>query len=46
MNAAISPEHQASMERATRQAEVVAALQQVVPQHALLWTPEDTTPYE
>ena len=34
------------MERATRQAEVVAALQQVVPQHALLWTPEDTTPYE
>jgi len=46
MNAAISPEHQASMERAARQAEVVAALQQVVPQHALLWTPEDTTPYE
>ena len=25
---------------------MVAALQQVVPQHALLWTPEDTTPYE
>jgi glycolate oxidase len=46
MNAAISPEHQASMTRAVRQAEVVAALQQVVPQHALLWTPEDTTPYE
>ncbi|MCX7242845.1 MAG: FAD-binding protein, partial [Polaromonas sp.] len=46
MNAAISPEHQASMTRAARQAEVVAALQQVVPQHALLWTPEDTTPYE
>ncbi len=34
------------MTRAARQAEVVAALQQVVPQHALLWTPEDTTPYE
>ena len=46
MNAAISPEQQASIERAVRQAEVVAALQQVVPQHALLWTPEDTTPYE
>jgi glycolate oxidase len=46
MNAAISPEHQASMTRAARQAEVLAALQQVVPQHALLWTPEDTTPYE
>ena len=46
MNAPISPEHKASMTRAARQAEVVAALQQVVPQHALLWTPEDTTPYE
>ena len=34
------------MTRAARQAEVVAALQQVLPQHALLWTPEDTTPYE
>ena len=34
------------MTRAARQAEVVAALQQVVPQHALLWTPEDTNPYE
>ena len=34
------------MTRAALQAEVVAALQQVVPQHALLWTPEDTTPYE
>ena len=46
MNAPTSPEQQASIERAARQAEVVAALQQVVPQHALLWTPEDTTPYE
>ena len=34
------------MTRAALQAEVVAALQQVVPQHALLWTSEDTTPYE
>ena len=46
MNAPTSPEQQASIERAARQAEVVAALQQVLPQHALLWTPEDTTPYE
>jgi len=46
MNAPISsPEHR-QMERAARQAEVVAALQQVLPAHALLWTPEDTTPYE
>ena len=46
MNAPTSPEQQASIERAARQAEVVAALQQVVPAHALLWNREDTTPYE
>ena len=33
-------------ERATRQAEVVQALSQHVPAHALLWHSEDTTPYE
>ena len=33
-------------ERATRQAEVVQALSQHVPAHALLWNAEDTTPYE
>ena len=32
--------------RDARQAEVVAALQAVVPAHALLWSAEDTTPYE
>ena len=32
--------------RAQRQAEVVTALAQLLPQHALLWTPEDTVPYE
>ncbi|TSE26720.1 putative FAD-linked oxidoreductase [Tepidimonas sediminis] len=32
--------------RAARQAEVVRALAAVLPAHALLWTPEDTTPYE
>ena len=46
MNAPVSSEQQASLERAERQAQVVAALQQVVPQHALLWNREDTTPYE
>jgi len=30
----------------TTQAELVAALQPLLPAHALLWTPEDTTPYE
>lgn len=34
------------LQRAERQAEVVAALQKVLPQHALLWQAEDTTPYE
>jgi glycolate oxidase len=33
-------------ERAARQAQVVAALQGVLPAHALLWQSEDTTPYE
>ncbi|MEG0538453.1 MAG: FAD-linked oxidase C-terminal domain-containing protein [Comamonas sp.] len=33
-------------ERAARQAEVVQALSQHVPAHALLWHSEDTTPYE
>lgn len=32
--------------RAARQREVVAALQAVLPPHALLWQSEDTTPYE
>jgi glycolate oxidase len=32
--------------RAQRQAEVVAALAPLLPPHALLWQPEQTTPYE
>ncbi len=32
--------------RAQRQAEVVAALSEFLPAHALLWQREDTTPYE
>jgi glycolate oxidase len=35
-----------SSERAARQREVVQALTACVPQHALLWQSEDTTPYE
>ncbi|MDT9000127.1 FAD-linked oxidase C-terminal domain-containing protein [Paucibacter sp. APW11] len=34
------------MPHLTTQAELVAALQPLLPAHALLWTPEDTTPYE
>ncbi len=33
-------------ERAARQRAVVQALSHCVPQHALLWHSEDTTPYE
>ncbi len=37
---------QRAQDRGARQAEVVHALQAVLPAHALLYTPEDTTPYE
>ena len=46
MNAPLSPDQQASFERAARQAQVVKAMQAVLPSHALLWNNEDTTPYE
>ncbi|MES2977875.1 MAG: FAD-linked oxidase C-terminal domain-containing protein [Pseudomonadota bacterium] len=46
MNAPISPPQQELLERTERQAQVVAALQKVLPLHALLWNREDTTPYE
>ena len=43
MNAPIDP---SVLERAERQRQVVAALGPVLPEGGLLWTPEDTTPYE
>jgi glycolate oxidase len=43
MNAPTDPD---VLQRAERQAAVVAALQAVLPQGALLWHAEDTTPYE
>ena len=46
MNAPLTPEQQASFERAERQSQVVKALHAVLPGHALLWNNEDTTPYE
>jgi glycolate oxidase len=50
MNTALRPEALAGptdpSDRLRRQAEVVAALSQVLPAHALLWHREDTTPYE
>ncbi len=46
MNAPIHSEQASRLARAARQAEVVHALQTVLPTHALLWHTEDTTPYE
>ena len=46
MNAPTALVQQSQLERAQRQAEVVAALSQALPGHALLWHQEDTTPYE
>ncbi len=46
MNAPLTAEQQLSIERADRQALVVRSLKAVVPEHALLWNNEDTTPYE
>ncbi|MFN3571516.1 MAG: FAD-binding oxidoreductase, partial [Polaromonas sp.] len=46
MNAPLDPLQQQQLERTQRQAEVVKALQAVLPAHALLWNNEDTTPYE
>ena len=46
MNAPSTPAQLSQIERVARQAEVVRALQAVLPAHALLWHSEDTTPYE
>jgi len=46
MNAAVTPIEVSRTARAARQAEVVSALQAILPAEALLWQPEDTIPYE
>ncbi len=46
MNAPTSLPQAEALSRSARQAQVVAALQAVLPAHALLWHNEDTTPYE
>src|SRR5574343_818777 len=42
----MNPTNAPFVDRATRQADVVRALQRVLPAHALLYTLEDTVPYE
>ncbi len=41
-----APDKTVLLQRAQRQAEVVAALQRLLPREALLWNAEETTPYE
>jgi len=41
-----APQDPQLLQRAERQAQIVAALQKVLPHEALLWQREDTTPYE
>jgi glycolate oxidase len=46
MNAPVSSTHLQSMTHAERQSQLVAALLRVLPAHAVLYTTEDTVPYE
>ena len=46
MNAPASHSQQQVLDRTERQSRVVAALRRHLPGHAVLFTPEDTTPYE
>jgi glycolate oxidase len=46
MNAPLPSSQTEALQRNERQAQVVQALQAVLPAHALLWHREDTTPYE
>ena len=46
MNAALTPDQQALLQRSERQAQIVQGLQAHLPAHQLLWQREDTTPYE
>ncbi|WP_041790081.1 FAD-linked oxidase C-terminal domain-containing protein [Rhodoferax ferrireducens] len=46
MTTSLSPDMPTAPQRAERQAQIVRGLEAVLPRHALLWNPEDTTPYE
>jgi glycolate oxidase len=46
MNATVTQAEPSARQRAERQTQVVKGLQAYLPQHALLWNTEDTTPYE
>jgi len=46
MNAPLTPDQQDLMQASELQARVVQALKAHLPEHALIWQPEDTVPYE
>ena len=46
MDAATAESAPLTLQKPELQAQVVAALQRVLPPESLLWTPEQTTPYE
>jgi glycolate oxidase len=46
MNATVTTVELSALQRTERQAQVVKGLEAKLPQHALLWNNEDTTPYE
>ncbi len=46
MNAPTAPQHTASLLKAEQKSQIIRGLLAVLPAHALLWQPEDTTPYE
>ncbi|MES3009557.1 MAG: FAD-linked oxidase C-terminal domain-containing protein [Pseudomonadota bacterium] len=46
MNAPPAPQHAALLLKAEQKSQIIQGLLAVLPAHALLWQPEDTTPYE
>ncbi len=46
MNALVTPQESAALDKAERMATLLPALQALLPKHAILWHAEDTVPYE
>ncbi len=46
MNALVTPQESAALDKAQRMATLLPALQSLLPKHAILWHAEDTVPYE
>ena len=46
MNALVTPQESAALDKAERMATLLPALQALLPKHTILWHAEDTVPYE